>query len=203
MKTMKYLILSSVLLNCVIAEIKIGYVDSNEIMSNFEEVRQVQVDLEKEQRRLEGDLNNLISRLDSLKQDYQRQRLLMSESRRNEKENEITNMEKSIQKFQLDKFGPEGEIYKKQNQLLNEEQFRKAQDEYGGSFRADMGAEAIKELLKRVDIEELAVSLRVKMREESSVQKKLKYAKRLKVVDSFRRSNNFWRHDCHASRNTL
>ena len=118
MKTMKYLILSSVLLNCVIAEIKIGYVDSNEIMSNFEEVRQVQVDLEKEQRRLEGDLNNLISRLDSLKQDYQRQRLLMSESRRNEKENEITNMEKSVQQFQLDKFGPEGEIYKKQNQLL-------------------------------------------------------------------------------------
>ena len=42
----------------------------------------------------------------------------MSETRRNEKENEITNMEKSIQKFQLDKFGPEGEIYKKQNQLL-------------------------------------------------------------------------------------
>ena len=49
----------------------------------------------------------------------------------------------------------------KQNQLLNEEQFRKAQDEYGGSFRAEMGAEAIKELLKRVDVEELAVSLRV------------------------------------------
>ena len=118
MKAMKYLILSSILMNCVIAEIKIGYVDSNEIMSNFEEVRQVQVDLEKEQRRLEGNLNNLISRLDSLKQDYQRQRLLMSESRRNEKENEITNMEKSVQQFQLDKFGPEGEIYKKQNQLL-------------------------------------------------------------------------------------
>ena len=83
-----------------------------------------------------------------------------------------------------------GETELKQNQLLNEEQFRKAQDEYGGSFRAEMGAEAIKELLKRVDVEELAVSLRVKMREESSVQKKLKYAKRLKVVDSFRKSNN-------------
>ena len=83
-----------------------------------------------------------------------------------------------------------GETELKQNQLLNEEQFRKAQDEYESSFRAEMGAEAIKELLKRADIEELAVSLRVKMREESSVQKKLKYAKRLKVVDSFRKSNN-------------
>ena len=69
MKITKYLILSLVLLSFVLAEIKIGYVDSNEIMSNFEEVRQVQVDLEKEQRRLEGDLNNLVNRLDSLKQD--------------------------------------------------------------------------------------------------------------------------------------
>ena len=118
MKITKYFLLSSVFLNFAAAEIKIGYVDSNEIMSNFEEVRQVQVDLEKEQRRLEGDINNLVNRLDSLKQDYERQRLLMSETRRNEKENEITNMEQSIQKFQLDKFGPEGEIYRKQNQLL-------------------------------------------------------------------------------------
>jgi DNA-directed RNA polymerase subunit beta' len=53
-----------------------------------------------------------------------------------------------------------------------------------------MGAEAIKELLKRVNIEKLAEELRVKMRSENSVQKKLKYAKRLKVVDSFRKSNN-------------
>ena len=83
-----------------------------------------------------------------------------------------------------------GETELKQNQLLNEEQFRQAQDEHGSSFRADMGAEAIKELLKRIDVEELAVSLRVKMREETSVQKKLKYAKRLKVVDSFKKSDN-------------
>ena len=118
MKITKYLILSLVLLSFVLAEIKIGYVDSNEIMSNFEEVRQVQVDLEKEQRRLEGDFNNLVNRLDSLKQNYERQRLLMSEARRNEKEIEISNMEKSVQKFQLEIFGPEGEIYRKQNQLL-------------------------------------------------------------------------------------
>ena len=53
-----------------------------------------------------------------------------------------------------------------------------------------MGAEAIKELLKRVNIEQLAVELREKMRTETSAQKKLKYAKRLKVVDSFRKSSN-------------
>jgi DNA-directed RNA polymerase subunit beta' len=83
-----------------------------------------------------------------------------------------------------------GETELKQNQLLNEEQYRKAREDYGTKFRAQMGAEAIKELLKRVAIEKLAEELRVKMRSENSVQKKLKYAKRLKVVDSFRKSNN-------------
>src|SRR5258706_444196 len=74
--------------------------------------------------------------------------------------------------------------------LLNEEQYRKAREEHQHSFKAQMGAEAIKELLKRVNIERLAVELREKMRGELSAQKKLKYAKRLKVVDSFRKSSN-------------
>ena len=82
----------------------------------------------------------------------------------------------------------EGEF--KQNQLLTEEQYRKAKTEHGHRFRAQMGAEAIKELLKRADIEELAVELRDRMRAETSVQKKLKVAKRLKVVGSFRKSTN-------------
>ena len=118
MKITKYFTLTLALASFTFADVKIGYVDSNEIMNNFDEVRQVQADLEKEQRRLESEFNELVYSLDSLKQDYDRQRLLMSDTRRNEKENEILNKEKSVQKFQLDKFGPEGEIYKIQNQLL-------------------------------------------------------------------------------------
>jgi outer membrane protein len=118
MKIIKYIILALALANLALADVKIGYVDSNEIMNNFDEVRQVQADLEKEQRRLESEFNELVFGLDSLKQDYDRQRLLMSDTRRNEKENEIANKEKSVQKFQLDKFGPEGEIYRIQNELL-------------------------------------------------------------------------------------
>ena len=78
-----------------------------------------------------------------------------------------------------------------QNQLLTEDQFRKAREEYGYSkFKAQMGAEAIKELLRRVSVDKLALEMREKMRGESSAQKKLKYAKRLKVVDAFRKSSN-------------
>ena len=98
MKITKYFILTLALASFTFADVKIGYVDSNEIMNNFDEVRQVQADLEKEQRRLESEFNELVYSLDSLKQDFDRQRLLMSD--------------------QLDKFGPEGEIYKTQNQLL-------------------------------------------------------------------------------------
>src|SRR5438094_908721 len=83
-----------------------------------------------------------------------------------------------------------GETELKQNGLLNEEQYRKAREEHQHRFKAQMGAEAIKELLKRVTIEKLAVELRDKMRSEQSAQKKLKFAKRLKVVDSFRKSSN-------------
>lgn len=83
-----------------------------------------------------------------------------------------------------------GDTDLKPNQLLNEDQYRKAREDYGQKFRAQMGAEAIKELLKRVNVERLALELREKMRTENSVQKKLKYAKRLKVVDSFRKSTN-------------
>ena len=83
-----------------------------------------------------------------------------------------------------------GDADLKPNQLLTEEQYRQARADHGAKFRAQMGAEAIRELLKRVNIEKLASELREKMRADVSSQKKLKYAKRLKVVDAFRRSTN-------------
>jgi len=114
----KYLLSLIFLFSFLAAEIKIGYVDSNEIMSNFDEVKQVQVDLEKKQRKLESEFNELIVQLDSLQKAYDQQRLLMSTDRKQEKENEIMNMKKSAEEFQLKKFGPEGEIYRIQNELL-------------------------------------------------------------------------------------
>ncbi|MYA80214.1 MAG: DNA-directed RNA polymerase subunit beta', partial [Acidobacteriia bacterium] len=62
--------------------------------------------------------------------------------------------------------------------------------EKAGTFIAMMGAAGIKELLKKIDLDPLADELRGKMKTESSVQKKLKFARRLKVVESFRKSGN-------------
>jgi DNA-directed RNA polymerase subunit beta' len=83
-----------------------------------------------------------------------------------------------------------GDAPLKERELLTEEKFRQLQQEFPGKFVAMMGAEAIKELLKRVDIETLSHELRIKMKSENSQQKKIKFAKRLKVVEAFVKSGN-------------
>src|SRR6187399_2356422 len=83
-----------------------------------------------------------------------------------------------------------GETDLKDKQLLTEDQFRQERERWGMKFKAQMGAEGIKDMLRRVNVERLAEEMREKMRNETSAQKKLKYAKRLKVVDAFRRSTN-------------
>src|SRR5512136_150066 len=83
-----------------------------------------------------------------------------------------------------------GEAPLKIKELLTEEKYRALMQEFSGRFRAMMGAEAIKELLRQVDVEELADELRAAMKTETSQLKRIKFAKRLKVVDAFRKSGN-------------
>src|ERR1700716_533853 len=78
----------------------------------------------------------------------------------------------------------------KERELLSDERYRELARDFPAQFVAKMGAEAIKELLSMVNIEELAVELRRRMKEETSQQKKLKYSKRLKVATSFLKSGN-------------
>ena len=76
------------------------------------------------------------------------------------------------------------------NQIINEKEYHEAVEKYGkGSFKAEMGAEAIKKLLAEIDIEKLATKLKKEL-EKASEQKKAKVAKRLDTVESFRLSEN-------------
>ncbi|HYE15517.1 MAG TPA: DNA-directed RNA polymerase subunit beta' [Pyrinomonadaceae bacterium] len=83
-----------------------------------------------------------------------------------------------------------GDAPVKERELLTDERFRELTRDFPGQFVARMGAEAIKELLTMVNIEELSQELRTRMKEETSQQKKLKFSKRLKVVTSFLKSGN-------------
>jgi DNA-directed RNA polymerase subunit beta' len=79
-------------------------------------------------------------------------------------------------------------------QLLSEEKYREAVEEFEGKFEAGIGAEAVKRLLEELDLEVLYNELREEVRATKSVAKRQKLAKRLRIVDAFRRSglNPVW-----------
>ena len=74
----------------------------------------------------------------------------------------------------------------KPRQLLNEEQYLQAQDEFGDdAFTASIGAEALKGMLSDIDLEVARVELRVELKETGSEAKRKKLVKRLKLVEAF------------------
>ena len=76
-------------------------------------------------------------------------------------------------------------------QLLSEEEFYDAQDEFGDdAFEASIGAEAIKKVLEAMDLDEERVKIREELAETGSEAKRKKLVKRLKLVDSFRESGS-------------
>jgi DNA-directed RNA polymerase subunit beta' len=75
-------------------------------------------------------------------------------------------------------------------QVLNEKEYHDAEEKYGrGSFKAEMGAEAIRKLLAEIDLDKLSASLKKEL-EKASEQRKAKLIKRLDTVESFRMSGN-------------
>ena len=75
------------------------------------------------------------------------------------------------------------------NQILSEKEYRDMREKYEDDFKAGMGAEAVKELLEAIDLDELSAQLHSELK-DASAQKKLRIVKRLEVVESFRQSGN-------------
>src|SRR5437773_6016302 len=79
----------------------------------------------------------------------------------------------------------------KKKDLISVDKVRKLQEEHGPSaLKVGMGAEAIRELLRDMDLDSLARDLRAQMLGETSVQKRKKIVKRLKVIEAFLKSGN-------------
>ncbi|MGH2426549.1 MAG: DNA-directed RNA polymerase subunit beta' [bacterium] len=74
-------------------------------------------------------------------------------------------------------------------QLLSETEYREMREKYGQAFRAGMGAEAVKELLNELDLGKISTGLRADLRGASG-QKRMKFLKRLEVVEAFKKSGN-------------
>ena len=83
-----------------------------------------------------------------------------------------------------------GETGLEKCQVLNEKEYHEAEEKYGrGSFKAKMGAEALRELLEKIDLDELSKKIKKEL-EKASEQKRVKLVKRLDTVEAFRISGN-------------
>jgi DNA-directed RNA polymerase subunit beta' len=83
-----------------------------------------------------------------------------------------------------------GDTPLKPKELLSEDEYKKKLSEFGNRFKGGMGAEAIRELLKKVALESLTKELKEKIDSVSSLGLKRKLTKRLKIVDAFIKSGN-------------
>ena len=82
-----------------------------------------------------------------------------------------------------------GETSLEYKQLLTESEYAQYREKYGNTFRAMMGAEAVKEILQQVDLDGLATELKAQLK-DSSGQRKIRIVRRLEVVEAFRQSGN-------------
>ncbi len=82
-----------------------------------------------------------------------------------------------------------GDTPLQQRQLLNEDEYREALEKYGETFLARMGAEGVREILARIDLDEQLEQLETEMENTRSKQTRKKLTKRMKILDSFRTSH--------------
>jgi DNA-directed RNA polymerase subunit beta' len=78
----------------------------------------------------------------------------------------------------------------RERDLLSENEYRELQEHWGNVFRAAMGAEAVRELVAKIDLDQMVKELRTEIATTQSKQRKKKAAKRLRVAESFRKSGN-------------
>lgn len=100
------------------AQLKIGYIDSDTIMDNLPDVQDARQKLDALIQEWQNELKTMENDLKAKKDDYEKRKLTMTEQTSAEALAEIAKMEKEIEDFRDKKFGANGELFQKQNELM-------------------------------------------------------------------------------------
>ena len=100
------------------AQLKIGYIDSDTIMDNLPDVQDARQKLDAMIRDWQTELRNLEAEHKKKKDDFDKRNLVMTDQTRNEAEKELADLERNISDFRDKKFGPKGELFQKQDELM-------------------------------------------------------------------------------------
>ena len=101
-----------------IAQLKIGYVDSDTIMDNLPDVQDARQKLDALIQEWQNELKDLESNLKTKKDDYEKRKLIMTGETSTEALAEITKLDKEIVDYRDKKFGANGELFQKQDELM-------------------------------------------------------------------------------------
>lgn len=97
-------------------QLKIGYILSERIRTEYEEFQEAESQLQLEYRKVQTEFDQMVLKMDSLKQDYEVKRLMALDKGESIRR-EIEQMEQQIGAYQAEKIGPQGELMRKQAQL--------------------------------------------------------------------------------------
>ena len=97
---------------------KFGYVDTDYILGQLTEYKAAQKQLNEISQKWESDLKILKDEVDKLYKDYKAEEILLSPTQRKEREDAIVAKEEAIKKFEQEKFGVNGELFKKRQELI-------------------------------------------------------------------------------------
>ena len=100
------------------AQMKIGYINSEAIMQQLPEAQDAQKQLDAISTDWQAELTKMQTDLQHRFEDYDKKKLVMSDKRRAEVEKELQDLEKKMVDFRTSKFGANGELFTKQNELL-------------------------------------------------------------------------------------
>lgn len=100
------------------AQLKIGYIDSDAIMDQLPDVQDIRQRLDALIQEWQAELNNLEREWKSNYDDYEKRKLIMSDQTRIEKEQQLVQLENRITEFRDKKFGANGELFQKQDELM-------------------------------------------------------------------------------------
>jgi outer membrane protein len=100
------------------AQLKIGYVDSDTILDNFPDVQDARQKLDALIQEWQSELRKLESELKAKQDDYEKRKLIMTEQTSTEMMAEINKLQKEISDYRDKKFGANGELFQKQNELM-------------------------------------------------------------------------------------
>ena len=115
----RYILFTAIFLGMVssgLAELKIGYIQSERIRTEYEEFTEAESQLQMEYQKVQVEYEGMLLQLDSLNKDYEVKRLMAIDKGESIKQ-QMIQMERAIQVYQAEKVGPQGELMKKSAQM--------------------------------------------------------------------------------------